>query len=66
MEVDFVGEKMMAGQASEYPIPLEIEPSVVQGRETCEVANGRRARAGRSSALDGQASRSTDNQFAQG
>jgi hypothetical protein len=47
-------------------LPLEIEPPIVQGRMTCEVANGRRATAGRSPALDGQASCSLDNQLAQG
>lgn len=39
-------------------LPLEIEPPIVQGRMTCEVANGRRGTARRSATLDGQASRS--------
>jgi hypothetical protein len=47
-------------------LPLEIEPPIVQGRKTFEVANGRGSTARGSAALDGQASCGPGNQFAQG
>ena len=39
-----------------YMLPLEIEPPIVQGRKTFEVANGRGSTSTGSAALDGQAS----------
>src|SRR6202161_1142369 len=51
------GIKMVAaGHDPIILLPLEIEPPIVQGRMTCEVANGRGSTAGRSAALVGQAS----------
>src|ERR1700752_2260718 len=38
-------------------LPFENEPPIIQGRETCEVANGRGRTIGRGTAVDGQASR---------
>ncbi len=49
-----------------YPAPLEIEPPIVQGRKTSEVANGRRTAVRRSTTVDGESSRSTDNQPTEG
>jgi hypothetical protein len=42
-------------------LPSEVEPLIARGRPTFEIANGRRATAGASTALDGETVGRTDN-----